>query len=140
MNKINDLLYISDNITAHDYDLLKFYGIKQILIVCPTNELSWHKSKDFKYMRIKILDLPNSPIHSYFLSSFNFINNSPTLVHCLHGISRSATICISYLMKSCNLSFQQAFNILKSIRPIINPNYGFINKLISFEHSINLIT
>lgn len=129
-------LQISDDINARNYDLLKANGIKQILIVGPTNELKWHKSKEFKYMRIKIYDFPNSNIHNYFDSAITFINNAPTLVHCLYGISRSASIVIAYIMKIYKISFINAIKYVKTKRSIIHPNYGFVNKLIEYETKI----
>ena len=56
------------------------------------------------------------------------------LVNCMAGISRSATIVIAYLMTKQNLTFQEAFNFVKSKRSIINPNESFITQLIEYDN------
>ena len=59
-----------------------------------------------------------------------------TLVHCKAGASRSATICIAYLMKIRGFSLRQAYYHVKDRRPIIRPNVGFFRQLISYEKSL----
>ena len=51
------------------------------------------------------------------------------LVHCNAGVSRSAAIVIAYLMYSQHLNYQQAFDLVKSKRPAIRPNDGFVAEL-----------
>ncbi len=45
------------------------------------------------------------------------------------GISRSATIVVSFLMKSKKYSYKYALNKVKRYRNIVNPNKGFIMQL-----------
>ena len=52
-----------------------------------------------------------------------------TLVICTAGRSRSATVCIAYLMKTSKMSFKEAFGLVKKARPFIDPNKGFLNFL-----------
>jgi hypothetical protein len=56
-----------------------------------------------------------------------------TLVVCTAGMSRSATICIAYLIKHQALSFEEAFKTAKNARPYVNPNPGFLKYLVKFE-------
>jgi len=49
------------------------------------------------------------------------------------GVSRSVTLSISYLIKFKRMTFNQAFNLVKSRRKIICPNEGFIDLLKRFE-------
>ena len=53
-------------------------------------------------------------------------------MHCFGGISRSATIVIAYMMKKEMMNLEEAFNYVKERRDIINPNDGFIKKLLDF--------
>ena len=55
------------------------------------------------------------------------------LVHCQAGISRSATICIAYLMFYKNITVDQSFDWLKAKRSVISPNLSFMRQLMEFE-------
>lgn len=59
------------------------------------------------------------------------------LVHCMAGMSRSATIIISYLMKYENMTFKEALLFVKERRPIICPNRNFLFKLSDYELKIH---
>ena len=49
------------------------------------------------------------------------------LVHCAAGVSRSATIVLSYLMKRNLMSRDKAYEYLKSKRNVIHPNSNFMS-------------
>ena len=132
--KIKDNLYISDYDESVKYDDLKNLGIKQILTIGA--ELPEHKTNDFKLKHIKIDDMPNVDIKQYFTSSHKFIDDGSTLVHCYAGISRSASIIISYLMRN-GMSYEDAYNYVKARRPIIRPNRGFRKQLLEYEKELS---
>lgn len=44
------------------------------------------------------------------------IEGKPILIHCVKGASRSATVLILYLMRTLNVSFNQALNFLQTFR------------------------
>jgi protein-tyrosine phosphatase len=48
-------------------------------------------------------------------------------------MSRSASIIISYLMKSKNWKYDEAYSYVKQKRSLINPNSGFVTKLKLYE-------
>ena len=48
------------------------------------------------------------------------------LVHCKAGISRSATVCIAYLMYHKHFSLEQGHAYVKARRNIIDPNFNFM--------------
>jgi predicted protein tyrosine phosphatase len=58
------------------------------------------------------------------------------LVHCMHGISRSATIVLAYIMLKLNLHFDDATRMVLKKRNYIFPNDGFITQLINLEKTI----
>lgn len=45
------------------------------------------------------------------------------------GVSRSATLVIAYMMKRYRLSLKEAEQLVRSKRPFINPNPGFMKQL-----------
>jgi len=59
------------------------------------------------------------------------------LVHCMAGISRSATVCIAFLMKHMNWDLQKAFDFLKDKRPCVAPNLSFMGQLLAFQRQLH---
>ncbi|KAL4488345.1 hypothetical protein ABPG72_019195 [Tetrahymena utriculariae] len=94
--------------------------------------------KDFTYMQINVEDSNYWDIAKHFESAFNFIEEGKSvLVHCAAGVSRSATIVISYIMRKQNKSYEEAFKQVKHIRYIIRPNKGFTKQLQEYEKILN---
>jgi hypothetical protein len=60
------------------------------------------------------------------------------LVHCRKGRSRSATMCIAYLMVVWSMTRDKALAYITALRPCVSPNYHFIGQLFMFEKSITL--
>ena len=58
------------------------------------------------------------------------------LVHCHAGISRSATICLAYLIACHKVSLSEAFQYVKRRRHVISPNFNFMGQLMKFEADI----
>lgn len=72
-----------------------------------------------------------------FLSIFQVgKKGGKTLVHCVAGVSRSATICLAYLVKYQQMTLEQAYRHVKKRRSVIHPNAGFWRQLIDYERRI----
>ena len=63
-------------------------------------------------------------------------NGGKVLVHCHAGVSRSATVCIAYLMYKNNFTLEKAFDQVRSRRGVISPNLNFMQQLQEFETDI----
>ena len=61
-----------------------------------------------------------------------------TLVICTAGVSRSAMVCIAYLMKYEKMSMKKAHKLVKQARKHIKPNPGFMNFLKKYERHLNI--
>ncbi len=59
-------------------------------------------------------------------------------VHCQVGVSRSVTLVLAYLMKYESLSLKEAADRVKSYRPFICPNRGFLEILGRIEEGSNI--
>jgi protein-tyrosine phosphatase len=54
-------------------------------------------------------------------------------VHCVAGVSRSATVVIGYLMWKNGWGYQRAFGAVLDCRSWVSPNKGFRAQLQEFE-------
>ena len=54
-------------------------------------------------------------------------------MHCHAGISRSATVCIAYIMKHHQTDLTQAYDFVKQKRSCISPNLHFMGQLLEFQ-------
>jgi len=63
-------------------------------------------------------------------------NKKGVLVHCARGVSRSSTVVIAYLMKENGWRFSEAFRFVANKRPMIRPNKGFVEQLMTFENQL----
>lgn len=143
MDLIIDGLYLGNIVAASDDKMLKKHGVTHILRVLKGDYGKIHADK-FVYKIIQIDDLPNQNIQKYFEQAHKFIDDAlsgetdgrknKVLVHCQVGMSRSATVVISYLMKKFpEMSLTKAYRLAKSKRPIVNPNDGFMKQLRLYE-------
>ncbi|RVE56674.1 hypothetical protein OJAV_G00222980 [Oryzias javanicus] len=95
------------------------------------------------FLRVPINDSFCEKILPWLDRSVEFIekakaSNSRVLVHCLAGISRSATIAIAYIMKRMDMSLDEAYRFVKDKRPTISPNFNFLGQLLDFEKNIKV--
>nr|XP_009925505.1 PREDICTED: dual specificity protein phosphatase 14 isoform X1 [Haliaeetus albicilla] len=137
--QITPSLYLSRGSVASNRHLLLSRGIT--CIINATIEIPNFNWPQFEYVKVPLADMPNAPISLYFDSVADKINSvarkhGATLVHCAAGVSRSATLCIAYLMKYHKVSLFEAYNWVKSRRPVIRPNVGFWRQLIDYERKL----
>lgn len=60
------------------------------------------------------------------------------LLHCMMGISRSATLAVAYLMSHSEThSLIEALDSIMDARPQVLPNSGFLQQLRAYEESFN---
>lgn len=90
------------------------------------------------YLKINVLDRGNVDLKQFLDETCDLIQDvrrsgGRTLIHCVAGVSRSAAICIAYLMKYEKMSLKDAFNHTKWARPQIRPNCGFFRQLMAYE-------
>jgi len=143
MDLIIEDLYLGNVMAASDYNFLKSVGITHIVRVLKEDEGTIFPQ--FKYKIIPLHDLPDQNISKHFASVHEFIDGAlngnerravrnKVLVHCLVGMSRSSTMVISYLMhKYPGYPLTKALKFVKSKRPIVNPNEGFLRQLKKFQ-------
>lgn len=82
---------------------------------------------------------PLIEIAYHFIDSA-IMNGGKVLIHCMVGVSRSATLVIYYIMKKYSLKYSTAYAIVKGKRSVIEPNKSFENQLLIYEKKGNLLT
>ncbi|UYV85089.1 DUSP3 [Cordylochernes scorpioides] len=95
-----------------------------------------------KFMGIFALDLSSFNISKYFKQCSDFIedalaNNGKVFVHCMQGISRSATIVLAFLMMKRGMNIRDACREVRKAREIF-PNDGFLYQLCLLQDSPEL--
>ncbi|GBC10206.1 hypothetical protein RclHR1_09440001 [Rhizophagus clarus] len=78
-----------------------------------------------------------------FIPAFAFIDEARSagrniLVHCQCGVSRSASLIISYVMKVNRMTLNQAYEFVKDKSPYISPNMSLVYQLVEFEKTLKL--
>lgn len=132
-------LYLGSANHASQKELLDKIGITAILNVSKTLPSAF--SNCYEYMTIAIDDNERENISSHFDSAINFIEDvssrgGKVLVHCRAGVSRSATICIAYLMRQRGYTLDEAYEYTKKRRSAISPNFNFLGQLLAFEREL----
>ncbi|CAL8347531.1 unnamed protein product [Merluccius merluccius] len=92
-------------------------------------------------LRIPVYDDPNEDLYRHFDRCADAIQSEAdrggrTVVYCKNGRSRSATVCVAYLMKHRKLSLADALQKVKTARHVIDPNPGFIAQLERYEQEL----
>lgn len=142
MNLIIPNLYLGSLLSGFNTNYLKSKGIKSVLQVCPSLEDSpGILEGGVRRWIISVADVPQTALYQYFQYSCNWIqyqlrSGNPVLVHCMAGISRSATLIIAYLMWAYGWTFEQARQYVRQRRMIINPNRGFVMQLLYWEKAL----
>ncbi|XP_029283060.1 dual specificity protein phosphatase 16 [Cottoperca gobio] len=93
------------------------------------------------FLRVPVNDSFCEKILPWLDRSVDFIekakaSDARVLVHCLAGISRSATIAIAYIMKRMDMPLDEAYRFVKEKRSTISPNFNFLGQLLDFERKI----
>lgn len=122
-------LFLSSQDAAANIEILQEHGIQCVLSIGIDLTV---KYENIQYFYCDLLDLPESSLQLVLHECIEIIDecrNKNLLVHCNAGVSRSPTIIISYLIVKLKLSYENAYEKVKSVRPCIRPNDGFVAQL-----------
>ncbi|KAL9266246.1 Dual specificity protein phosphatase 1-like protein, partial [Drosera capensis] len=139
--KIEEGLFVGSYQAAENKVQLKSLNITHVLTVA--NGFPPDHPDDFMYKVIEVQDSTSTILVKYFDECFQFIDEAKAmggsiLVHCLAGVSRSATIVVAYLMKKHGVTRDQALLQVKAVRPFVAPNPGFMKQLANFEKALKV--
>ncbi|XP_062130794.1 dual specificity protein phosphatase 19 [Drosophila sulfurigaster albostrigata] len=136
---LSEFLYLGsqDAVSAENAVKYKLTHILSVGIETPNVELP----STVKCKHLPCLDLPETDLLQYVLPvAIDFIEEAHAakgcvLVHCNAGVSRSASVVIGYLMQRRDMRFEEAYHLVKSWRPCIQPNGGFMQQLKKFPRT-----
>ncbi|XP_069835370.1 dual specificity protein phosphatase 13A-like isoform X1 [Dendropsophus ebraccatus] len=138
-------LFLGDLNTANNrYELWKL-GITHVLNAAHGRRYSEGNPEFYGttiiYHGVPANDVPEFDMSKYFYSASEFIHRAlitpgaRLLVHCVVGISRSATLVLAYLMIHHQLSLVQAIHTVQKNR-WISPNAGFLRQLLRLDEDL----
>jgi protein-tyrosine phosphatase len=136
MTEILPHIFVGNTSDAQDLGRLTKNGITHVLNCTP--DLPFLLENKYKCMRIDVLDLPSQNIRKHFDQAIEFIDSAlrskgNILVHCSAGISRSPTLVLAYMMKKNHWTLEEAFDKMRKLRQIVDPNVSFIVQLKEWE-------
>lgn len=102
------------------------------------SDRSYYSDTPIKYLGLPILDVPTQDISQYFRTAADFIEDAlnsggKIYVHCLVGVSRSATCVLAFLMLKRNMLAVEAIKTVRQSRDI-HPNEGFLHQLAQLDN------
>uniref|UniRef100_A0A6A7FSF3 protein-tyrosine-phosphatase n=2 Tax=Hirondellea gigas TaxID=1518452 RepID=A0A6A7FSF3_9CRUS len=135
--RILPFLYLGSQHDANNRQMLQDHCVLyelNVSISCPKPDFV----QDSHFLRIPVNDNFSEKLTPYFWDAFNFIDKvresgGSVLVHCLAGISRSATVAIAFVMKHLHLPYEEAYRYVKNRRPTISPNINFVGQLLELD-------
>lgn len=137
ISALNDYLYLSG------FGAINDVALKERGITCVINATSIASKllPMIEYLQIPVDDNDYAPLERYFDEAADLIekhrvNGGKILVHCAAGVSRSAALCLVYLVKHQKQTLKDAYIAVLQARPIISPNSGFWRQMIAFEKNL----
>ncbi|KAG8772641.1 hypothetical protein FRC20_001760 [Serendipita sp. 405] len=131
MNEILPRLWLGDIASPQDAKTLEEKNIRSILSV-----MDWevYVPEGITHKQIWLDDVEHDDLLANMVPSIEFIQSEldkghGVLVHCFAGQSRSASIVAAYIMYSQKVDFPTARRQLRSARPLVRPNPGFVAQL-----------
>jgi protein-tyrosine phosphatase len=141
MDEIIPGVFLGNYDQAENLPLLERYKITHILNVA--NGLENCFPNKFVYRSVQLDDNPTQNIAAHFQDNleyvlFRFIEGAlqqggKVFVHCLMGVSRSATAVIAFVMWKNHLHFREAYALTKQKHSDTGPNPGFIQQLRNYQ-------
>jgi len=134
-------LYISDINVAECQSTLSSLGITHVLSAM-SGTVHIPASLPIRTLQIPLLDTPFAELAAFLPSTTDFLTdalrdkNAKVLVHCVKGVSRSASVISAYLIARHGWTTDQAVNYLQSKRSNAQPNRGFISQLDEYARSL----
>ena len=137
MNEIVDGIFIGSERAASNKEKLMEQKITHIVNLSGQNTTNKFP-QSFTYFTVNMRDNDFDDLPQDFWEALKFLhsckaNGHRVLVHCRMGICRSAALVAAFLSEENNITIDAAILMIKSKRPNVNINPGFIDQLHAHE-------
>jgi protein-tyrosine phosphatase len=135
-SKITASLFLGSQYNLIGLEKLKRIGITAIVNMRIHNVYNSATHKGVRYLHLPTMDNKPTSILN-LIKGIHFIENEITLggkvyVHCRQGLGRGPSMVIAYLIFKGNI-FDDAFRLVKNVRPFINPRQSQVARLRELE-------
>jgi len=129
--RVSEKLYIGDLQVALNQKLLQSFNITKVLSLDTVKPVL---DENMDQLFISVSDEVNSDILSGLPAALDFLSGDVcALVHCRHGVSRSAAVVIAWIMQRDKIPVESALQKLVLVREQCLPNEGFMQQLELFH-------
>lgn len=135
MSQITEKIFLGNYPAAKDFKLLQKNKITHIL-VCG-KELDCVFPEKFTYLKLNMDPYQrfNDKLLDFLTQALDFMRKADVVyVHCMHGVCRSASIVIAYLINQ-KYSYAKARAFVQERRPCVSPWSSFVKELQLYEES-----
>ncbi|KAL8550583.1 hypothetical protein ACS0TY_009130 [Phlomoides rotata] len=142
-SRILEHIYLGSDAIAKNREILRQSGITHVLN-CVGFVCHEYFKNDLVYRTLWLKDSPSEDITSILYDVFDYFEDvreqgGRVLVHCCHGVSRSTSLVIAYIMWKEGQSFDDAFQYVKEGREVANPNVGFACQLLQCQKRVHAL-
>ena len=133
-------LYMSDLYVAEHPATYTALGITHVLSVMP-GSVQFPKCATPQVLQVPIRDQPFEELAGHLGKTTAFINDAlvrrgSVLVHCVQGMSRSASVVSAYLIATYGWSVKEAVEYVRSKSTNAFPNTGFVHQLQEYRDTL----
>ncbi|KAI0823709.1 phosphatases II [Trametes gibbosa] len=134
-------LILCDMYTATTPTTLQRLNITHVVSVM--NNPPYRYPKPIQHLCVPVDDQPKANLLDYLEGAVAWIRaaiaeGGHVLVHCMWGMSRSASVAIAYLIAERDMTLGQAHSFVRSRRRIVRPNAGFLNQLTVYDRIMRI--
>ncbi|XP_033755518.1 dual specificity protein phosphatase 3-like isoform X2 [Pecten maximus] len=147
-NEVYPGIIIGDKECSKNKRHLKAIGVTHVVNCCQgikpnqiNTDVTYFRDSGIAFHGIQAMDHSSYNMTPHFNMAAKFIDkalesNGKVYVHCMMGISRSATIVLAFLLLKRNLRLMEAVKMIRAKREVF-PNEGFIRQLCILESTIH---
>lgn len=130
-------LYLGSLRTVKNETILTQHNITHILTILPPDQTPELLGR--VHLKVALLDRETEDLLAILPATTKWIGEALSdpqavvMVHCEHGVSRSASVVVAWLMVDRKWSLDQALGFVKEKRVSLKPNPGFLRQLEQWE-------